>query len=343
MINYIFIPNVHFEKGSFFPIYEQYLKDWRSNAISFAEDGKVSASMCIQATLIDLIIEGKLSHDWLGIMDEFLTENGWPLAYSENYGKLLYKYTAQFKQTTVHSIHTKWWISCLTNMGKVDHAFFATLIAEKKQNDGLIYDKDVSKTILRHRMKTELTMSAAMSAEILNAAGILSEKLSLELATELVSPIKCPTLGYMSMEYFRLVALMIMGQGNLFPIGISKHIEACAEGLDVGWSDFSMKSKVDAYMGTAKRSKRDKPIHSPLVACQINFLSKTILDKNSSSSIMKRLNDYSYYMELNPLDIPAFQMRDVPINFGADITPIEIICSSFLISSCQSNLQNGTV
>jgi hypothetical protein len=32
------------------------------------------------------------------------------------------------------------------------------------------------------------------------------------------------------------------------------------------------------------------------------------------------------------MDIPAFQMRDIPINFGADKTPIEVICSSHLRS-----------
>jgi hypothetical protein len=31
------------------------------------------------------------------------------------------------------------------------------------------------------------------------------------------------------------------------------------------------------------------------------------------------------------LDIPAFQMRDIPIPFGADRTPIEVICASELM------------
>ncbi len=30
------------------------------------------------------------------------------------------------------------------------------------------------------------------------------------------------------------------------------------------------------------------------------------------------------------MDIAAFQMRDVPIAFGADKTPIEIICCAWL-------------
>ena len=162
MINHIFIPEVQIGKGNYFPQYEQYLMDWRSNAICMAEDGKVSASICHQAILIDILLEGKVTHDWVGIMDEYLTEKGYPLAYSENYSKLLHKFTAQYKQSTIHSIHTKWWAACVTNASEVDHAAYASMILAKRQSDGLFYDKDVSETILRHRMKTELTMSTAM-------------------------------------------------------------------------------------------------------------------------------------------------------------------------------------
>lgn len=338
MTKHIFLPEIEITKGNFFHAYETYLNEWRNNAINMAEDGKVSASICLQATLIDLLIDGKVNHDWIGIMDEYLSDNGVPLAYSENYGKLLHKFTDQQKQSTIHSIHTKWWISCVSNISLVDHEAYAHLILTKKQSDGLIYDKDVSETTLRHRMKTELTMSGAMAVEILNCANVLEEKIALELATELVSPIKCPALGYMSMEYFRYIALLILGKINLFPVGIENHINACAEGLSFGWCDFSMKSKVDAYMGTAKRTQRDKPIHSPLIACFINSLANNqIKDINKTNPILARLNEYSCHLKKNPFDIPAFQMRDIPINFGIDKSPIELICSSFLISSCQNS------
>jgi len=334
MSTHVFIPEVQIIKGNFFPVYEQYLKDWRINAIRMAEDGKVSASICLQATLIDLLIDGKINHDWKGIMDEHLAENGIPLSYSESYGKLLYKFTAQYKQSTIHAIHTKWWVEQITDTTKVDHTKFAELILAKRQSDGLIYDKDISETILRHRMKTELTMSAAMAVEIFRASGALTKKLAVELATELVSPIKCPALGYMSMEYFRSIALLIMGKENLFPVGIENYIDSCSEGLSVGWCDFAMKSKVDAYMGTAKRTQRDKPIHSPLIACYISSLAKLIKDVNRANSVLSRLTKYSIHLRANPFDIPAFQMRDIPLNFGIDKTPIEIICASHLISKC---------
>jgi len=79
-----------------------------------------------------------------------------------------------------------------------------------------------------------LPLSMAMSAEILNAAGKLIGDIPIELATNLTTPIKCPMIGYMSMEYFRLRALQTLGYPNMFPCGIDLHIEACSKDLPVG-------------------------------------------------------------------------------------------------------------
>jgi hypothetical protein len=46
---------------------------------------------------------------------------------------------------------------------------------------------------------------------------------------------------------------------------------------------------------------------------------------------------YSRSLAEGLLDIPAFQMRDVPIPFGSDLTPIKAVCASHLIA----NLQTG--
>ena len=97
----------------------------------------------------------------------------------------------------------------------VDNDRFADFILAKKQNDGLIYDRDISETILRHRMKSELTMSMAMSAEILQAGNKMTGNVPVELATNITSATKCPALGYMSMEYFRLKALQLLGHEQL--------------------------------------------------------------------------------------------------------------------------------
>lgn len=332
------LPGVVLGAGFSHPAYERYLRAWREQAIVDADDGRAAASVCHQATLIDLVLDGRPTHDWLSVMEDLLTDEvGRPLAYSVGFGDRLYKFEGQFLQSTVHSIHTRWWIETLTKPEAVDHGKFADRILAKKGPDGLIIDTDVSPTILRHRMKAELSMSAAMGAEILSEAGRLTDDLRSELATSLSDPRKVPPLGYMTSEQFRLAALRILGFEEQFPIGIGDHIEACKVGLDRGWGDFSMASKVDAYMGTAKRTSRDKPIHSPLVACHVAVLSAKVDDPTQRAAIMDRLTIYSRSLAENPLDIPAFQMRDVPIPFGADLTPIEAVCASHLIA----NLQTG--
>lgn len=336
MKTHILTTGARLKPGLIHPNHAAYLREWRENAIQRADDGDVAASICLQATMIDLVLEGRANHDWLGIMDDFLMNDAAPIAYSERFSRRVHGFAEQYNQSTIHAIHTRWWIESASGRD-VDHERFAHLVKQKKQTDGLFYDRDVSETVLRHRMKTELTMSMAMAVEILAAADFLEPSLAIQLATDLCSPSKCPPLGYMSMEYFRLVALEALGHRAMFPVGVECHIEACAEGLSVGWCDFSMAGKVDAYMGTAHRTRRDRPIHSPLIGCQVGKLISVVLNADRASALMQRLDAYSHHLSSNPLDIPAFQMRDVPIPFGSDRTPLETICASELISRCQKN------
>lgn len=336
MLSHPMLPGVDLGSDASHVAYDRYLRDWRESAIRKADDGVTTASICHQAILIDLVIDGRIRHDWLSVMEDLLTEGGRPVAYSAEYGKRLHKFEAQYLQSTVHSIHTRWWIAILSKPGDVDHDMFGRMILAKKRPDGLIYDLDVSETILRHRMKSELSMSAVMGAQILAKAGLLTESLSHELSTSLCDPRKVPPLGYMTCEQFRLAALRVLGHEEQFPVGIGEHIEACTHGLEHGWGDFAMASKVDAYMGTAKRTSRDKPIHSPLVACHVAVLSAKVDDPTTRRRIEDRMTNYAQYLAENPLDIPSFQMRDVPIPFGADLTPIEAICASRLIASLQT-------
>jgi len=337
MIQHVFLPEVPLQAGFIHPVHEEYLKGWRERAIQCADNGDVASSMAYQASLIDLVLFGRARHDWLGVMDEFLTQDGVPQAYSEIFGRRLWKFGGQYQQSTIHAIHTRWWLESLSKHEALDHGRFADLLQAKRQIDGLIYDRDVSETTLRHRMKSELTMSMAMSVEIFLAAGRLTGDASTELATNIADPKKCPLLGYMSTEYFRLKALELLGHDELFPVGIEEPIHSCTQDLPVGWCDFSMKSKVDAYMGTAKRTARDKPIHSPLIACHVAYLLKKVKDAERRAALAQRLADYACHLKKNPLDIPGFQMRDVPIPFGADKTPLEVICASFLITQCRTN------
>ena len=126
-------------------------------------------------------------------------------------------------------------------------------------------------------------------------------------------------------------ALRILDAVDHFPIGIEESIDACATDLEVGYCDFSMVDKRDAYMGTVKRTARDKPIHSPLTACHVIALTEVIGEALARDRINMRLDEYSRHMEKQPMDIPAFQMRDMPIPFGTDKTPIEVLSAAHLI------------
>jgi hypothetical protein len=333
MNSHIITAGVELKAGFIDPRHSSYLREWRENAIQSADEGDVSASTCLQAVMIECVLYGSPTHDWIGIMDEFLLNEGFPIAYSKAFGSKLYNFENQFLQSSIHAIHTRWWIEALYNTN-IDHERYARLVLSKKQTDGLFYDKDISETVLRHRMKSELTLSMAMAIEILEASQLITRQLAIELATDLCCPLKCPPLGYMSMEYFRIRALEMLGYPAMFPAGIAEHITACSEDLNYGWCDFSMASKVDAYMGTKKRTQRDRPIHSPLICCCVRKLIQLVTDNAKRTSLIKRLDDYKIRLRNNPFDIPAFQMRDIPIAFGLDYTPIEIICASELISQC---------
>ena len=87
-------------------------------------------------------------------------------------------------------------------------------------------------------------------------------------------------------------------------------------------------------MGTAHRTRRDHPINSPIIGCQVGKLISAVPDVDKAAALTQRMDAYSRHLSSNPLDIPAFQMRDVPIPFGSDRTPIETICASELITRC---------
>ena len=331
----ILLPGVSLEPGFILPVHEEYLRTWQEDAVSQATSGVVSASLCQQGMAIDLVLAGRSEHDWIGVIDEFLVDNGKPIAYSVEFGRKLHKFGNQYLQTTLHALHTRWWIEGIVGQETLGVDRIARWVLGKRQTDGLLYDRDVSPTVLRHRMQTELTMSMALGVEMLRASGMLSQSLALELATDVVAPKKCPRHGYLSMEYFRLTALRILEQACLFPCGIEEDIRSCQNDLPVGWCDFPMSSKVDSYMGTAKRTARDKPIHSPLTGCHVRELRDAIRDRESRDKVTERLLEYCCYLQSNPMGIPAFQMRDVPIPFGSDKTPNEVICASWLVQQCQ--------
>ena len=330
-MTHLFLPGIALRPMRLMASHQGYLDEWHRALLRDAENQDIAASGCLQGAFIELLLHGRLTFDWVGVAEAYLSgEDRTPLAYSARYGERLYGFGNQAVQSTIQAIHTRWWLEAAQNGAAVDHEKYANLLLTRKLRDGLMYDHDVSETILRHRMKTEITASLAYAVEILLAAGRLTEALRTEFVASLVDHRKCPPSGYMSAEYFRWRVLQMLDATPHFPVGIAEAIEACAVGLNVGYGDFSMADKRDAYMGTAKRIARDKPIHSPLIACHVTALIDAVPSAAEKAPIEERLGAYRAHLRANPMDIPAFQMRDVPIPFGTDKTPIEVICAAWL-------------
>src|SRR4051812_306773 len=132
-MRHVVLPAVRLEPGLLLSEHEAYLHDWLVLARDDAERGEVSASMCLQAAFAELATAGRLETDWLGVADAYLTdESGRPLAYSEAFGTRLYKFAGQWKQPTLHAIHTRWWLESAVEGGEVDHGRFAEMLAVKE-------------------------------------------------------------------------------------------------------------------------------------------------------------------------------------------------------------------
>ena len=65
--------------------------------------------------------------------------------------------------------------------------------------------------------------------------------------------------------------------------------------------------------------------------CQAQTLREAIDDAGASAAIEASARAYGAVLTAKPMEIPAFQMRDIAIPFGADRTPIEAICASSLL------------
>lgn len=59
MTAHTILPGVVLGAGFSHPAYERYLRAWREQAIVDADDGRAAASVCHQATLIDLVLDGR--------------------------------------------------------------------------------------------------------------------------------------------------------------------------------------------------------------------------------------------------------------------------------------------
>lgn len=326
MTEHILLPHVKLKKMQLVQVHQEWLLTWLSAAESEIEDGNVSASLCLQGLLSELAIYGTPKTDWLGVVSTYLTDaNGTPLAYSEQYGKRLYRFNFWF-QSPVHAVHCLWFIEQVCQPTSFESQRYADYVIEKIQPSGWIYNPEVSITRQRNRMKSEYMMSMAMGCEILASVGRLPEYMERFQATLSSTPLT----NFLSAEYFRLKSLTLLESIELAPVGVDSVLSACKTAQ--GFSEFAVESKVDDYMGTAKRTARDKPVSSPLVGLYANAI-VAFCEHAVKTTMRNWLKAYSRHLEKEPFDIQAFKIRDEDISFGTNLSPLEIIAASFLIAN----------
>ena len=318
MSTHIFLPTLALTEFTLLPEHEAWLTSWLEELELSIETGDIAASQCLQGAMGEILVHGSISTDWLGVMDEYLVREDKPIAYSEQYGKRLYRF-AGWIQPEVHAIHARYWIEKACD--RTESLDYPALVVEVIQPSGWIYNPAVSLTGLRTRMKSEYMMSFAMGVEILSDSEILElnrEQFEATLSAQ-------PLTGYLSAEYFRQYALAHLSASNLAPVGIDTVINSCEVGE--GYCDFDVKAKVDDYMGTAKRVGRDIPVHSALSSLDALSLS-ALCDEATQQRVNCRLDSLAEHFRANPLDIQPFKMRDIDIPFGTGLSPLEIIAAS---------------
>jgi len=320
MIDHLFLPDVDLTNLCLHQNHRDWLVHWLEEADPHILDGDVSTSMCLQTAIIEIVVHGDLQRDWIEVFEDFLTDNdGIPLAYSEEFGKRLHKFDDQWRQHPVYASHARWWIE---NLMDGSTGIIADHLRDMMQDNGWVYNTAVSPTQLKTRMKSEFTMSLAMSLDILKAEEINLDRFVATLSTY-------PSTDYLSSEYFRSYGLSILDKSHLAPAPVADIISNCE--VDKGYCDFNVDDKKDDYMGTDKRTERDDAVQSPIATLHARFLAKHH-GSDLRETVKVKAREFGNHLAKEPMDIPAFQIRDLPHPFGTSLSPLEVIGGSFLIS-----------
>jgi len=321
MVNHVFLPIPELESVDLLPEHQKWLEEWLRKVESLIDTGDIASSICLQGIISEIVLYGHPRIDWLGIMEEYLTDaTGKPIAYSKLYGKRLHKFLF-WLQSPVHAVYSRWWIEkvCMDKSEKD----YSSLIKSFIQPNGWIYNPQVSCTNIRTRMKSERMMSAAMGIEILKFSDNIDNYM-LPFQAVLSSE---PITGFLSAEYFRIKALEQIESIELIPSDMSGMIDSCE--TELGYSDFSLKNKLDDYMGTQKRTEWDKVVHSPISSIHAYYIA-SFCDKITRDKVFKKIKYLKNHLQTSPFDIPPFTMRSIDIPFGTDITPLELIAASYI-------------
>lgn len=325
MVEHIFFPNANLLEISISPTYEEWLFGWLCDTEQAIEDGVVSSSLCLQVALAEVLFYGEFQTDWRGIFNSYLKDDsGRPLAYSENFGEKLYKFS-HWNQVSMHAIHTHWWIEKEHGVAQEDLSLYFDLTRDLIQPSGWIYNPSVSDTRLRNRMRSELMMSLAMGIEIMTSfRDIQDNKAVFEAALS-----SQPMTGYLSAEYFRLRSLEMINSQHLIPHNLAEVLTMCE--AQAGYCDFSLESKRDTYMGVAKRGARDQELHSAISCLHSLFIADFCEDPQQTSA-RERTAGFISHLRKNPFDTPSFKMRDIETPFGPSFSPLELLAASILLS-----------
>lgn len=323
-MDYIFLPGADLNDLELCGVYRDWMEDWLYTLNENIEQECISSAECVQGLLCETLL-GEVATDWRQVENTLLRDGeGNPLAYSEAYGKRLFKFEAQWKQTPVYAVYNSFWIC--RHCGGTDRSDYQALIQKFIQPDGWIYNPEVSNTQIRTRMKSELLMSLAMGTEIL-----LPDQMSAGQIHRFEAALaSLPLTGYVSAEFFRLKALENIQRTCQFPEGIGEMLEKCE--AKEGYNDFCVSDKMDDYMGTRKRTRHDAAIHTPLISNMARALS--LSGENAlAEAVAGRMRAYAERLRRNPMDIPAFRMRDIAYPFGAGVTPLEVIAASIITNT----------
>lgn len=281
-MNYIFLPEFEESNLIICDEYKDWINAWLYELNENIEKEMISSSECVQGLLCERLLNVR-NTDWLSVEQNLLRdENGKPLAYSEKYGKKLYKFDSQWKQTPVHAIYNSFWINRFYG---ADTQTYKTMILSLIQKNGWIYNPEVSNTRIQTRMKSELMMSLAMGTSILLVDGMEERQKNTFEATLA----EIPLTGYVSAEFFRQIALENIQSIYQRPEELEDMLLKCEYGN--GYNDFCMTDKKDDYMGTRKRTQHDNAIHSPLITCMAEALCKS----RSAKSVKKFENKMQIY------------------------------------------------
>jgi len=80
--------------------------EWLQTIYDSIEQGDIALSECAFAFISERLLFEENRMQWDTVLRELLTDdNCYPLAYSKQYGKRLFKFDNQWKQTPVHAVY----------------------------------------------------------------------------------------------------------------------------------------------------------------------------------------------------------------------------------------------